>query len=511
MSRLKIIHKEDLKEPIVPMSEEEFQQFLREDTEAAIKRIQERALRMDEIVERCKRREKKRLKKMELEGAMETERRECLKMAKKKRWGLFRRIIVAEYCVNLKFRLAKGRKKLREMEKIRRRNLKDQWLEDQKNKPLVQDAKKVIVVEPVQEWARLVPFVSEIHPFPLEAPLKGGSQDGVLEINLETRSSSKQLLHEFLQKKGEKLPVYKSYNVKIKNMTFFGCVCSFLLWKESYVFKVKGEYTRVRDAEHAVADEAYKKVALFSLDDNKDYEEMVNYKGCLQEFCVKRGWGYPLYTVRGDNGNFKSIVLLRGMEFEGFGKRKKIAENSAAKKCWMSLGRDSEDQKEKEMNYKSKLLMYCQKKKIGSPIYECESRGPGNNLEWKSRCIICDLVGLSSWCQNKKKAENQSSKKVCEMLDDELDVPPSDLLDVLFKDSVSKLMNKISFVEKIKDDESGLELLDEIIMNFQEGEESFNGNRLLEESEESSKDGKNEEVSRSLSDNEEDLGDEILF
>jgi len=521
MSSLIFLEEGEVLGPVVYISEEEYIQMLTEDIIAIEKKSKERAAHLSEDLARLKKKEEKRLKKIREEDKLLNFRMKNMKEARSRGWSKFRVELVGESLVQRKVFFKKGERKVKRMERHARKKMFKRWLKEKDQKIPIQVASENKVVAEKENFSYHTEIISirksEIHPFPEKLPLKGGSRDGVIDIKIENENkiTPKQILHEYLQKRNEKIPKYAKYVVEDKNKILFGCICTVVIKEKSYVFKVRAEYSRIIDAEQAVASEAYNQILLMDIKEEEKDKEDVNYKSCLQQYCVRKGLGYPLYTIFQEKEGFKCTVLVCGKEYNGYGKRKKISENEAAKSCWLSLV--DNDNEQISMDYKSRLYEYCCKKKIGKPVFTYETCGPDNEKLWRSRCTVDDLFGLSSWCQNKKKSENESSRKICEILESEVVVPSVEFLDIYLQDSVKTLLKEVPRKEKEKRGTRDFDVFDEIISKFSNGEEEFRDLQHLVRDQDD-KDGyydkgKESSSSSSLSQDEssDDLGDEILF
>jgi len=526
MSVFEIVDRQLVEGPIGVIGSEEFEKLITKDFEIRSERVREMNKNMNERIALCKLMKEREKKEYERENAIMQFERVTRKRCQKLGWNSFRIMIVLKSQVFYEFGYPKFKRRMKKIEKKNEKYMLKGFFNEKKNPLPVLEAKSVVVncilkenvlhvIQPVsvfpkcsgiseihpskieahlKEKENLLPVleakslivncilkenvlhviqpvsvfpeckrISEIHPFKVEAYLKGGSQGGSVFVNLENKIAPKQILHEFLQKKGEKLPIYEPQSVSKSKQTCFGCKCLVYIKNISYRFEVKPIYTRIKDAEHAVAEEAYKKLASIHYEDEFGGEiNLVNYKSRLQEVCFKKGLGYPIYNSQFKGSGFETILLLAGREFIGSGRKKKFSEQESARLCLEFFQLGYEDSR----NFKTQLYVYSQTNKIEDPKFAAFCKGPYHDLLWRVECSLGELSSTSFWHKTKKKAEQESARLVYDQIQFKKPSPPGMLLNFLLKDQTISILEKIEISETIKEKEEGNLLMDEMLESF---------------------------------------------
>jgi len=473
MSVFEIVDRQLVEGPIGVIGSEDFEKLIAKDFEIRSERVREMNKNMNERIALCKLMKEREKKEYDRENAIMQFERVTRKKCQKLGWNSFRIMIVLKSQVFYEFGYLKFKRRMKKIEKKNEKYMLKGFFNEKKNPLPVLEAKSVVVncvlkecvshvIQPVSVFPECSK-ISEIHPFKIEAYLVGGSQGGNVVVNLENKIAPKQILHEFLQKKGEKLPVYEPQSVSKSKQTCFGCKCLVYIKNISYRFEVKPIFTRVKDAEHAVAEEAYKKLASIHYEDEFGGEiSLVNYKSRLQEVCFKKGLGYPIYNSQFKGSGFETILLLAGREFIGSGRKKKFSEQESARLCLEFFQLGYEDSR----NFKTQLYVYSQTNKIEDPKFAAFCKGPYHDLLWRVECSLGELSSTSFWHKTKKKAEQESAKLVYDQIQFKKPSPPSMLLNFLLKDQTISILEKIEVSETIKEKEEGNLFMDEMLESF---------------------------------------------
>ncbi len=239
----------------------------------------------------------------------------------------------------------------------------------------------------------------------------------------------KQLLHDLLQKHRKPLPTYECIIVGDSHCPRIGCK-SVLFDGEN--FEVLPYFSKKKEAEQQVAKLMYESyVYKFPKEDTKKLVTVIkrtpNYKGQLQEICMKNYYSNPKYTTIQQGSphipQFKTTVevstrdgsnVIISTQTEKFHFKKNASETAAAGLAVSLLTKSSLQVNLFNLyNTKAQLIEYTRHNNMKLPEYKHSSEGKAHEPKWIATVTIASILYKSSkTCSTKKKAEENVAQVV---------------------------------------------------------------------------------------------------
>jgi len=343
--------------------------------------------------------------------------------------------------------------------------------------------------------------VSEISPQIIYTPLKAGSKEvKIFDLDDQiSKTSGKQMLHEFLQKKHVRLPSYKTFQTGSNHNPKFGCICSVVINTEEILCKVKALYANSRDAENASASDMFFKLQEKVLDTHVNNDDIViNYKGQLQEYGMKNGGIMPDYqgVTIGPQYDPKFVCTLKFKDkvVKSEAYKRKDAQQEAARLMLELLGVLTE-----RVNVKGQLQALL--RKFGhEPQFKYEASGPYHDLQWVSYIDYNGKVYRSGPKSTKRKSEEDVSRVLYDFLINDKYGPKEDVDQQVILDVINE-----DYVKYLSDEDEGTFWVSEESVDFDDPLEKIFVDNVFNESVEKSGD------QDYLSDIDDSVGDEVLF
>ncbi|ERM93584.1 hypothetical protein AMTR_s00004p00117700 [Amborella trichopoda] len=191
----------------------------------------------------------------------------------------------------------------------------------------------------------------------LEGSSLGSSENTLISLNVDDGGKYlyKNLLQEFVQKRGLDMPIYSCVGEGVDHAPRFKAIVTV----DGHTFDSSSFFSTLREAEHAVA-----KIALTSLSSGEDIQqdESPLCKNLLQELMQKEGLPIPEYRTARSGAphlpTFFSTIEVDGEVFSGkAAKTRKEAEMSAAKVAYFRFNERKSSQNQNLQSLSSSCMV----------------------------------------------------------------------------------------------------------------------------------------------------------